>query len=94
MRDTLCHMKTITIRELHSKTGHWVRKAAEHGEICITDNGQPVASLTPAFRPAPRPFFANPPRSKAFKRLEAAGKLRGGTDSTITISEDREDRSL
>jgi len=30
--------------------------------------------------------------SRAFRRLDESGKTGGGTDSTIAISEDREDR--
>src|SRR5205085_1606603 len=44
---TLCHMKTISIRQLHEKTGEWVRKAERHGEIIITDRGEPIAKIIP-----------------------------------------------
>lgn len=39
-------MKTITIRELHLKTGRWVREAAQRKSIVITDHKRPVATLT------------------------------------------------
>jgi two-component system sensor histidine kinase SenX3 len=32
-------MKTISIRELHAKTGGWVRQAVHYGEIAVTDHG-------------------------------------------------------
>ena len=38
-------MKTISIRELHEKTGEWVRAAAAHEQIIVTDSGKPVAVL-------------------------------------------------
>ncbi len=41
------HMKTISIRELHLKTGQWVRHAANRGPIVVTDRGRRVAALQP-----------------------------------------------
>jgi hypothetical protein len=32
-------MKTISIRELHERTGAWLRKAAELGAITVTETG-------------------------------------------------------
>jgi prevent-host-death family protein len=85
-------MKTITIRELHSKTGELVREAARYGEIRVTDNGRVVAKIVPQ-NEAPRvPYFARRQSSAAFKKLDASGKTGRGPDSTVTISEDREDR--
>lgn len=40
-------MKTISIRELHLKTGRWVRAAASRGPIVVTDRGRRVAALQP-----------------------------------------------
>jgi antitoxin (DNA-binding transcriptional repressor) of toxin-antitoxin stability system len=40
-------MKTISIRELHLKTGRWVRHAASRGLIVVTDRGRRVAALQP-----------------------------------------------
>jgi antitoxin (DNA-binding transcriptional repressor) of toxin-antitoxin stability system len=86
-------MKTISIRELHERTGEWVRKANHHGEIMVTDRGQVVAKIVPEGSKSELPFFARPRKlSRAFARLQASGKLKGGVDSTIAISEDREDR--
>jgi antitoxin (DNA-binding transcriptional repressor) of toxin-antitoxin stability system len=39
-------MKEISIQELHQDTGQWVRLAAGHERIVITDGGQPIAALT------------------------------------------------
>jgi prevent-host-death family protein len=85
-------MKTITIRQLHERTGHWVRQADRHGEIIVTDSGTPVAKIVPQQKPATVPYFARRKLSPEFEKLQNEGKLRGGTDLTIAISEDREDR--
>ncbi len=86
-------MKTITIRELHSRTGELVRAASRHGEIRVTDNGRVVAKILPAAEPAQVPYFARRKVSAAFKRLDQSGKTGRGTDSTIAIAEEREDRA-
>lgn len=38
-------MKTISIRELHERTGAWVRKAVELGSITVTERGRPLVRL-------------------------------------------------
>jgi prevent-host-death family protein len=88
-------MKTVTIRELHSRTGELVRQASRHGEIRVTDNGRIVAKILPEAEPALVPYFARRQYvSPRIKRLIESGRLgAGGTDSTIAISEDREDRA-
>lgn len=80
-------MKTITIRELHQATGRWVRQAAA-GEVHVTERGRLIAKIVPTKRLPAKPFFAYPKFSRAF--LAQRKHLRGGTDSTQTISEDRE----
>lgn len=85
-------MKTVTIRELHNRTGAIVREAARHGEMRITDNGRVVASIVPQTAPPKVPYFARRKPSPAFQKLDASGKTGRGPDSTQTISEDREDR--
>jgi prevent-host-death family protein len=82
-------MKTITIRELHYRTGELVREASRHGEICITDHGRVVARILPL----ELPNVARRKPSAAFKKFDNSGKTGQGTDSTISISEDREDRA-
>ena len=88
-------MKTVTIRELHSRTGELVRQASRHGEIRVTDNGRIVAKILPEAEPASIPYFARRQYvSPAVKSLIESGRLgRRGTDSTIAISEEREDRA-
>ena len=87
-------MKTITIRELHAATGRWVRAAAKVGEIVVTDRGKVVAKLIPEAEPREVPYFARRKFLKAsLKQAIESGRLgAGGTDSTISISEDRDAR--
>jgi prevent-host-death family protein len=85
-------MKTVSIRELHAKTGKLVRDASRHGHILVTDNGRTIAKIIPESNGASVPYFAQRHASKAFSRLDASGKTGGGTDVTQLISEDREDR--
>jgi len=85
-------MKTISIRELHERTGHWVRLVRRHGEIMVTNRGEAVARLTPEAPRQETPYFARRISSPAFRRLAASGKLARGTNSTAAIFEDREDR--
>ena len=94
-RAELSNMKVITIRQLHARTGQWVREVSRHGQILITDNGRTVAKLVPEAESADVPYFARRRfLSTAMRKLIESGKLgRGGTNSTIAISENREDRS-
>ena len=85
-------MKTVTIRELHTKTGELVRAALRHGEIRVTDHGRVIAKIVPEAELAAIPYFARRKPSAAFRRLDESGKTGRGTDSTIAISQDREDR--
>ena len=86
-------MKTITIRELHSRTGEHVRSASRHGEIRVTFKGRVVAKIVPEAEPAEVPYFARRRYvSPKMRRLIESGALGRGTDSTLGISEDREDR--
>lgn len=82
-------MKTVSIRELHEKTGEWVRLAETHEQIIITDRGQPVASLLPYRQPAKQNRFSARKILPAYGKLR--GKLSGGTDTTRLISADRDE---
>ena len=79
------HMKTISIRELHLKTGQWVRHAASRGPIVVTDRGRRVASLQP---------FDGSVTSQPLPNREAAIRKRSKVpvDSVVYQSELREDR--
>lgn len=81
------HMKTITIRELHEATGRWVRRARA-GEVYVTERGRLVAKIVGASPRPAKPYFSSPRFTKAF--LAQRKYLRGGTDSTKTISEERD----
>jgi antitoxin (DNA-binding transcriptional repressor) of toxin-antitoxin stability system len=78
-------MLEITIRELHMKTGQWVRKAADAGGIVVMDRRRPVAKLV-AFAPEDGgTSFANRRLVKGFAALP-----KSAHDSTRYVSEDRE----
>ena len=88
-------MKTISIRELHARTGKWVREAAEQGQILVADNGRTVVRMVPETAPPKPPYFARRRFiNRDMKRLIESGELgRGGTDVTTGISEDRAERA-
>ena len=81
-------MTTISIRDLHQKTGAWVRAVAEQGEILVTDRGEPVATLSsPPSRAQINPWA----RRKLPAGLRAImAKAAGGTSADRMIAEDRE----
>jgi prevent-host-death family protein len=81
------HMKTISIRELHARTGAWVREAERAGEIAITDRGRVVARILPAAGLGSVPYFARRRLLPEYQAFE--GTLGGGTDSTDIVSDDR-----
>jgi prevent-host-death family protein len=82
----IVHMKTISIRELHLRTGEWVRRAGEHKTVVITERGDPVATLIP-FEPAHATMgFAARKLLPSFVKLPALGRH----ESTKFISEDRD----
>jgi prevent-host-death family protein len=81
-------VKTVSIRELHNRTGHYVRRAATE-PISVTDRGQTVARLVPATEPT-RVTFANRRLRPGFLKLQA--KPMTGVDSAKLISEDRDGR--
>jgi antitoxin (DNA-binding transcriptional repressor) of toxin-antitoxin stability system len=78
-------MKTISIRELHLKTGRWVRHAASRGPIVVTDRGRRVAAL--------HPFDASV-TGRPLPNREAVIRKRSrvSVDSAVYQSELREDR--
>lgn len=91
-RFTMGHVKTVTLRELHTHTGKLVRQTSEYGVIRITHEGRVIAKITPETEAPKTPYFARRKLSPAFKRLQQSGKFGSGTDSTLGIHEDREDR--
>ena len=88
----MCHMKTISIRELHEKTGLLVREARRLGGLVVTERGAPVARLEPlASRRQVNPFRARA-LLPGYARLVRSGKLGRGAESTRIVSEDRDAR--
>ena len=80
----IVHMVQITIRDLHMKTGEWVRKVADAESIVVMDRRRPVAKLVP-FTPEDQEMpFRERPLVKGFLSLP---KLPH--DSTVFLSEDR-----
>jgi len=83
-------MKSVSIRELHEKTGEWIRQAENHGVILVTDRGRTVAKILPDADRTAAPYFSRRRMSAAFRRLMNRGRLRGGADSTLSNSEERD----
>jgi len=79
------HMIAITIRDLHMKTGDWVRKAARRDGIVVLDRKQPVARIIPFSEADAGKSFSDRPLVKGFSRM-----LRRNTDSARFISDDRD----
>ena len=84
----MSHMKEISIRELHRRTGKWVRDARRYGSILVRDRNVPVAKLTPVTEEPRVNKFA---KWKPLKRFAAAldRPVRGRPVEEL-ISEDRE----
>ena len=81
-------MKEISIRELHRRTGAWVRAARKHGSILVRDRRAPVATLTPVSEEPPINVFA---RWKPLKRFaKALDRPVVGTPVEAIISLDRD----
>jgi len=88
-------MTTISIKELHERTGEWVRKAFARQRITITDRGRPVALLQPISETvAPAPASGNPwlKRELLPEFADLQGTLIGGCDSADIVSEMRDGR--
>jgi len=84
----MSHMKEITIRELHRRTGAWVRAARKHGSILVRDRRTPVAKLTPVNEePAINVFARWNPLKRFAKTLNRRVE---GTPVEIIISLDRD----
>lgn len=84
-------MKTISIRELHERTGAWVRRAAELGAITVTERGKPLVRLEAVDDGRPANPFRGRRLRPGYARLR--GTLGRGTDSTTIVSDDRDRRA-
>jgi prevent-host-death family protein len=83
----MCHMKKISLRELHAETGTWVRRASRTGVITVTDRGRPIARISPIGEAPPENPFRTRVLRPGYAKLR--GKLSGGTDSSQAIEDDR-----
>ena len=77
-------MVKITIRELHMKTGEWVRKAADAGTVVVSDRGRPVAKLVGFTSEDQTTSFAQRELVKGFSAMR---KIKH--DSGTYLAEDR-----
>ena len=83
----MSHMKEISIRELHRRTGAWVRDARKYGSILIRDRSTPDAKLVPVSEePAVNLFEGWRPQRKFAKALDRAV---AGTPVEEIIGQDR-----
>jgi antitoxin (DNA-binding transcriptional repressor) of toxin-antitoxin stability system len=79
------HMVAITIRDLHMKTGDWVRKAARYEGIVVLDRKHPVARIVPFREADSGSTFAERRLVKGFGKMPYRKH-----DSGELISEDRD----
>jgi prevent-host-death family protein len=94
--DPMCnmsHMKTISLRELHNKTGQWIRRVTHEEQIMVTDRGVPIAKVVHPDAPVgQRKTWADRKLLPGYAAMLKAGKLKTRGDSTRYISEDRTSR--
>ena len=91
---------TISIRDLHARTGHFVRKAAEM-PVIVTDNGKPVAEIKKTGKSLGRKrakgsYWDNRKLLPEFKKLMESGALRpkpGDKSIDEILDEIRADRT-
>ncbi len=77
-------MRTISIRELHTRTGHYVR-SAQTDPLAVTERGKRIAILQPA--------NGSQLAGRSFPRRTLKELVRvkpGSMDSSKIISEDRD----
>lgn len=80
-------MKEISIRELHRRTGAWVRSARKYGSILVRDRNLPVAKLVPV---SGEPTVNRFEKWKPLKKFATAlDRPVGGTPAEDIIGEDR-----
>jgi hypothetical protein len=75
-------MKTISIKQLHARTGYWTG-VAQKTPLIVTNRGEKIASLQPLVEPAPRAKFPK----RDWTKLPVSD-----LDSTDLISADRDGR--
>ena len=80
-------MEQIGIRDLHLKTGDWVRRAARGEGVVVTERGRPVASLVPYAPDASGRSFSD---RRVLPEFDALPSVPG--DAIGYVSEDRDRR--
>jgi antitoxin (DNA-binding transcriptional repressor) of toxin-antitoxin stability system len=81
-------MKEISIRELHRRTGAWVRSAGKYGSILVRDRRRPVARITPVTNePDVNRFAVWKPQRRFAAALD---RPVGGRPVGDIVSEDRD----
>ncbi len=83
-------MKAISVKELHDKTGAWLRRVRKEGEVVVTDRGTPVARMLPPARTAAGNPFTNRKLLRGVARL--IERPIGGPDSAAIVSAMRDGR--
>jgi prevent-host-death family protein len=83
-------MTTISKKELHERTGHWLKQVAEAGEIVVVENGRPlVRILPPEEQCLGKPFLR---RRMSVKTAKLINRPISQPDSSRIISEGRDNR--
>jgi antitoxin (DNA-binding transcriptional repressor) of toxin-antitoxin stability system len=83
----------ISVRELHARTGHYIRKAAVRQRVIVTDNGHAIAEVVALAPTTSTPFFSRRVLQSAFQKMREQGKFRPRSqdrDITDVISGDRD----
>lgn len=79
----------IPVRELHARTGHYIRKVNENLRIVVTDRGRPVAEIQILDKgEVARRKWRDRVLLPEFKKVMK--KRIGGTGSSQIVSEDRD----
>ena len=86
----------IPVRELHARTGHYVRKASRNMEVIVTDRGRATARLTPlgAARETTIPLGARRTLAPGYRELLVSGALKDREHSTASPADNRAVRDL
>jgi prevent-host-death family protein len=87
----------IPIRELHARTGHFVRLASSLGEIIITEHGKPAARISPIGPGTESELKSIGQRRRLrpdYLEVKRKGRLTLSTDSTPELIETASVRDL
>ncbi len=92
-RDTFAGMSQleIPIRELHARTGYYVKQAAAKGRILVTHRGRPMAELRSLKSEGGKGAGMTWQERELLPEFAALmNEPVAGTDSTLSVSEDRD----